>query len=1285
MLKRILSSGLLGLLLLTAVSAPLTAQAAGGSGVQVSFATSAFTPENNQYASISYAVRGPDAASNVAVKIYESYAAPAGRVCNDTIPAKFVKLIDSHSSLSVGTYIATWSGLNAANLPYPAGNYCYTLRWTNPASGYTGLAEGLIALNSRNPVPTPTPTTTPTTTTTQPSSADITHYVNPATIDPAAGQSTTIYYTVNRRLTTGLELTVMDSSNHLVARPFSSNATVEANTYSQPWNGKYSNGTIIAGTYRYIFTSAGTQIGQGNIYVVEQTYNPNQGNFIINSNASPSEFRPNNGETTTINYTVGKTVSNFRLTVRNQNGSLSRELVPSMTRTSGSYSQVWDGKFNGIVPATDTYTYVLEAYNETPVTGTVRLVTDTVNPPYGSVPVINDLGPTRTIIDPYATDSSVMTTSIRYTVDQNAQVDVTILNSNMQTIRRLLTSYNSTNVTANSLQTVLWDGRDSSNNIVADATYTYYIEARNSNGAAATRIGTITVAPISRNGNPYNPPYSTMDVYNLSVTPNPFNPDNQSTNLSFSLNQQAMVTVTVTNSNGSFVKTLASNQNYGSGSTNISWNGTDSSGSIVPTGTYNFRVDASNSTYGYDSATASVSVSRYGYSNSGAIQIIDAGATPNPFNPRAGQITRINFSVNVAPTSVSVKLYRANGDTFVRDLIVQNLGSNQYRVEWNGQDNYNQYVSDASYIYKIDVYAQGQYSQRTNTIYVNQSATGYANCGNFVDVKAKDKYLCDALEFVRTRGIFAGYNDATVGMDRVIERAELLAVMQKAFGFSLDSYNPNYDGDLGYKDLGNSTYEWYMPYLKTFKRLQVMVGYPDRTVRPGKTMNTAELFLVFLKGAIKAPGNVTHYTIPSLSSVDEAPYIDTPINNNTSWYIRYAEFAKIHDLVTTTRFYPEKGITRGQVIKLIYETNRKGLISYGPPLVTYYNSGNYNYDNNNSWYDTNNNTNSTSTVDVYNLAVSPSTFNPENQSTNLSFSLNRSAITTITITNSNGSFVKTLTANHSYGSGSKNITWNGTDSNGNLVASGTYNFRIEARNSTYGSDSATASVYVTRNGYNNSSSSSSSMDVYNLTVNPSTFNPETQSTTFSFYLNRQASTTITVTNSNGSFVKTLVSNQSYGSGSTSINWNGTDSNGSLVASGTYNLRVDATNSTYGSDSATATIYVSRNGSSSSSTTDVYNLSATPNTFNPGIQSTTLSFSLNQQSTVTVTVTNSNGSFVKTLVSNQSYISGPTSIIWNGTDSNGALVNSGTYNFRVDATNYTVNGSDSETTTVYVTR
>jgi flagellar hook assembly protein FlgD len=73
----------------------------------------------------------------------------------------------------------------------------------------------------------------------------------------------------------------------------------------------------------------------------------------------------------------------------------------------------------------------------------------------------------------------------------------------------------------------------------------------------------------------------------------------------------------------------------------------------------------------------------------------------------------------------------------------------------------------------------------------------------------------------------------------------------------------------------------------------------------------------------------------------------------------------------------------------------------------------------------------------------------------------------------------------------------------------------------------------------------------------------------------------------------------------------------------------------------------------------------PNPFNP---TTTISFSVSENSTVQIDIYNTKGQKVRNLV-NGVYNTGKHSVIWNGTDDKGISVGSGVYFYRMRSDNY----------------
>ena len=77
------------------------------------------------------------------------------------------------------------------------------------------------------------------------------------------------------------------------------------------------------------------------------------------------------------------------------------------------------------------------------------------------------------------------------------------------------------------------------------------------------------------------------------------------------------------------------------------------------------------------------------------------------------------------------------------------------------------------------------------------------------------------------------------------------------------------------------------------------------------------------------------------------------------------------------------------------------------------------------------------------------------------------------------------------------------------------------------------------------------------------------------------------------------------------------------------------------------------------------LSNYPNPFNP---STTISFSINEESTIELSIYNIKGQFVKQLVSDQLSV-GEHSVVWDGKADNGKSVSSGIYFYKLKTSNY----------------
>lgn len=852
----------------------------------------------------------------------------------------------SNNAFAAITNTAFWDGRDdATGAPVAADGATYT--YTIQARNENGIAQ-MRTGSVRVTIATPEPPVQ-----NAPVINDLGATPNPMDISIGTGltDGTTIRYTVNQD--SQVDVTVY--RNGTVVRKLKIGADTSANvTNFAFWDGKDdATGRVVpidGATYTYTIQARNqngiAQMKTGTV-TVSRTFIPPQQPLVINDlGATPNPFYPSNG--TTIRYSVNQS-SQVTVTVY-RGGTVVRTLKQSVnTDANVTATAFWDGRdtATGYYVSEDggTYTYTIQAVGNQSgmtqtVTGTVRTTINN-NPPDPVLLSLTNLYATPDPFDPVTQNN----TSLWFTLNSEASVTVGVYNSNGTFVRSVGSPSQSYSAGSNS---VSWNGTDQNNSAVTSGSYYFKVEASSAARGNDTETRSFTV---SRS---YNPPvYGNLQISNVYATPSTFSPENESTYFNFSLNYDSYVTVTVTrDSDNSYIRTPVSGERFYVGTNNrVNWTGVDQYGYRVSDGSYKFKIEATtvNPISGYrdysrDSAsyTGTVTVSRGYNPPSQYIRITDNGASPSPFNPRLGDVSKILFSTNIAPSSLSVRVYDYN-NSFVRELPVYTTGSYGYRAEWNGRDYNNNYVNDGAYSYKINVSASdGQSAQSIGTVSVGNSYVipyppvppyppYYGDCGGFTDVNNANAKLCEAIKFVKDHGIFAGYGDGTIGVDRVIQRAEMLAVMQKAFKIPLEYYDPYLDGNLGYADLSNKTGAWYMPYIKTFSKRGLMVGYPDGQMKPGRTMNTAELFLTFFKSAKKSPYSITNYTVTN--HVTYAPYKDTPISEEAGWYMKYAFFAKLNDLVRGDYFRPGKGITRGQVIQLVYDTYRKGLISYDMPMV----------------------------------------------------------------------------------------------------------------------------------------------------------------------------------------------------------------------------------------------------------------------------------------------------------------------------------------------------------------
>ena len=128
-----------------------------------------------------------------------------------------------------------------------------------------------------------------------------------------------------------------------------------------------------------------------------------------------------------------------------------------------------------------------------------------------------------------------------------------------------------------------------------------------------------------------------------------------------------------------------------------------------------------------------------------------------------------------------------------------------------------------------------------------------------------------------------------------------------------------YWNSAGFKDVYSGA--WYTPYLAAARLYGVIHGYPDKSFKPEKTVNRAEMSKIFLEASSIAQQNV--------------PCVDQPYKDKTkaTWFAKYACITKYFSLVDDVngKFEGAKEMNRGDVAVMIYRAQQQSLLKTLPP------------------------------------------------------------------------------------------------------------------------------------------------------------------------------------------------------------------------------------------------------------------------------------------------------------------------------------------------------------------
>ena len=430
--------------------------------------------------------------------------------------------------------------------------------------------------------------------------------------------------------------------------------------------------------------------------------------LITNVYATPTSFDSSVGEDTDIHFTLSEN-ADVIVKIETTSGVLVKSLL-SDNKNTGSYYSTWDGRnWAGGIVSEGTYQYIITADNgngETDSeTGIIQVVDN--GGTSGTIPVI-----TADSANPSPFDPNEENTTINFTLNTQSDVTIKIYDgaSVINTIRD-----NST-MTAGS-HSVTWDGRDSSNNIVDEGSYTYNVLAENEHGFDA-ETGSITVD--------YETVIVDDDVFitNAYTSPSEFDPsEGEETIIHYDLNTCAYVTITVYDkSSGVYIDTLETNDYQCSGSHQENWDGRDDDYDIVANGEYEIKVHAENPDGSSEDTEIEIVTVDDDFVSYDDPQITNVDVDPYTFDPSDNEESELTYRLNTC-ADVTVRVYDNDNDLVItlKDDEYQCEGT--YRTDWDGEDRYNDEVSDGIYYFKIT--AVNDDGSDTETVFTRVDLDGY--------------------------------------------------------------------------------------------------------------------------------------------------------------------------------------------------------------------------------------------------------------------------------------------------------------------------------------------------------------------------------------------------------------------------------------------------------------------------------------------------------------------------------------------------------------------------------
>ncbi|MHB9023618.1 MAG: FlgD immunoglobulin-like domain containing protein [Armatimonadota bacterium] len=531
--------------------------------------------------------------------------------------------------------------------------------------------------------------------------------------------------------------------------------------------------------------------------------------------------------------------------------------------------------------------------------------------------------------------------------------------------------------------------------------------------------------------------------------------------------------------------------------------------------------------------------------------------SPNPFNPKTGQLTTIRYTV---PTTSNLRIYVTNSSgTEIRSIVTyRGMPTGTYQRTWDGKDRSGAIVPDGTYTVRVSgtTYSGGYaISPAAVTVAVltatapppppPSSSSGFAITGVSPNPFNPSSGQSTTISYtVPTRARLRVFITNSSG-------TEVRSIVNYV-GISAGSYKRTWNGkNSSGAVVPAGDYTVNITGTNYSTGATISAATASVTVQSSTTTPPPVSYSFAISGVSPNPftpdsgqSTTISYSVPTTASVTIA------VLNSSGSTVRSLANLTNQSAGSKTQAWDGKDNNGSIATAGIYTVRVSGSTSTGTAITA-----------------------ATASVEVEATpppppsssgftitGVSPDPFNPSSGLTTISYTVPTTARLRIFVTNSSGTEVRSIVNYVGITAGSYKRTWDGKNNSGAVVPAGDYTVNITGTNDSTGATIGAATASVTVQSSTTPPPTSYSFAISGISPDP--FTPSSgQSTTISYSVPTTASVTIAVLNSSGSTIRTLANLTNQSSGNKTQAWDGKNSSGSVVAAGTYTVRITGSTST----------------------------------------------------------------------------------------------------------------------------